>query len=227
MLIIFLCFFQKYSLRILCVFVYVCCVCVYSLLSDWLSTICGSALCSRELMCMQTSPRLPQLWLRAEFGPGEASVDWGAGEEKGWAISLPPPPTFSASELLLGQWLDPSITAALAGSASSGSLSHTDSDSTVFLSCPRRLRDGDGFLPRLSLGASASLPRPLFKNSFVEIEFTYHTVHSLKVYSTVVLGIFIDLSASLCVSLTSIIPFNTFLFCFLASVFSVPQWDTT
>ena len=33
-------------------------------------------------------------------------------------------------------------------------------------------------------------PTSVFKNSFIAIKFTYHTVHSLKVYSLVVLNIF-------------------------------------
>ena len=161
------------------------------------------------------------LWLGAEFGQHEAW--WIEGQEKRKA-ALSSSTTSFASELLLGQRMNPSTTAALAGSPSSWSLSHTGSVNTVPSSCPIRFRDVNDFLTVLVPGGpSSSL---MFSKqlcwSIMHIPYTSLTLSVQFLFVCV----FTHLSASLCVSLTSIIPFNKFSSEFPLSVLSVSWWDT-
>ena len=93
------------------------------------------------------------LWLGAEFGQREAW--WVEGQERRKS-ALSSSTTLFASELLLGQRINPPTTAALAGSPSSWSLSHTGSVNTAPSSCPIRFRDGNDFLSMLVPGGPSS-----------------------------------------------------------------------
>ena len=93
------------------------------------------------------------LWLGAEFGQREAW--WVEGRERRKS-ALSSSTTLFVSELLLGQRINPPTTAALAGSPSSWSLSHTGSVNTVPSSCPITFRDGNDLVSMLVPGGPSS-----------------------------------------------------------------------